>query len=111
ITPSAQGALTVSAGYGGDSVHGTSSGSTIVTVNPPSSNNYTISWQGFDWDGGGEETLTLNGQFLASLPAVDTPQNSNVYVALSPGTLEMGVLPPEAPSHTRMHLSGPSMSP
>ncbi|TMI57412.1 PKD domain-containing protein, partial [Candidatus Bathyarchaeota archaeon] len=86
ITPSAQGALTVSAGYGGDSVHGTSSGSTIVTVNPPSSNNYTISWQGFDWDGGGEETLTLNGQFLASLPAVDTPQNSNVYVAFSLNT-------------------------
>src|SRR5439155_1062151 len=45
-----------------------------------------ISWQGFDWDGSGEETLTLNGQFIASLPAVDTPQNANVYVAFSLNT-------------------------
>ncbi|OLD05211.1 MAG: hypothetical protein AUJ07_01970 [Crenarchaeota archaeon 13_1_40CM_3_53_5] len=54
------------------------------TVSPPSSTgNYTVSWQGFDWDGGGEHTLALNGNFLASVPSTDTPQNANAYVAFS----------------------------
>ena len=58
------------------------SSSTTVNVNS-NSNMYTLTWQGFDWDGGGEETLTVNGLFLASLPATDSPQNANVYVAFS----------------------------
>ena len=41
---------------------------------------YTLSWQGFDWDGGREETVTMNGQLLASLPATDSPQNSATYM-------------------------------
>src|SRR5947208_3107979 len=59
----------------------TATASTTISVSPPSQ--YTLSWQGFDWDGGGEETLTMNGLFLASLPTVDTLQNSNVYVSFS----------------------------
>ena len=58
------------------------SSSTTVNVNS-NSNKYTLTWQGFDWDGGGEETITVNGLFLASLPATDSPQNANVYVAFS----------------------------
>src|SRR5207302_4504309 len=48
----------------------TATASTTISVSPPSQ--YTLSWQGLDWDGGGEETLTMNGLFLASLPIVDT---------------------------------------
>ena len=42
-----------------------------------------LSWQGYDWDGGGEETLTLNGQFLASLPVADTPLNGGTWATFS----------------------------
>src|SRR5439155_16239711 len=34
-----------------------------------------LNWEGYDWDGGGEENLTLNGRFLASLLSADTPAN------------------------------------
>src|SRR5438445_3855970 len=64
-----------------DSNPKTATASTTLSVIPPSQ--YTLSWQGFVWDGGGEETLTMNGLFLASLPTVDTLQNSNVYVSFS----------------------------
>src|SRR5438445_72935 len=47
---------------------------------------YTISWQGYDWDGGGEETVALNGQFLASLPTTYSPQNGGTWVAFSLNT-------------------------
>jgi len=47
----------------------------LVVSTPQSSGTYTLSWQGYDWDGGREETITLNGQFLASLPATNTPSN------------------------------------
>ncbi len=43
-------------------------------------NTYTLSFQGFDYDGANEETLTLNNQQLIRLPAVDSPQNGGVYV-------------------------------
>src|SRR2546430_7887727 len=46
-----------------------------------SSTVYTLSWQGYDWDGAGEETVALNGQFLASLPATYSPQNGGALVA------------------------------
>ena len=44
---------------------------------------YTLTLQGFDYDGGLEETLTLNNQQLTQLPAVDSPQNSQVYVSFT----------------------------
>jgi PKD repeat protein len=44
---------------------------------------YKMTWMGYDWDGGHEETLTLNGQNLASLPANNSPQNQRTYVPFS----------------------------
>lgn len=44
---------------------------------------YTITWQGYDWDGNGEENVTLNGQLLALLPAVATPQNGGAWANFS----------------------------
>ena len=57
----------------------------IVTVSTPSSSpgTYTLSWQGYDWDGGQEETLTINGQMVATLPPVDTPSNGGAWASLS----------------------------
>jgi hypothetical protein len=81
ITPSTTGTIIVSATYNGDSSHKTSNGSTSVKVNQPSK--YALSWQGFDWDGGGEQTLTMNGKFLASLPSADIPANGGAYAAFS----------------------------
>ena len=43
----------------------------------------TLTFQGFDWDGAGEETLTMNNQPLVSLPAVDSPQNGQVYTTFT----------------------------
>jgi len=57
----------------------------IVTVSAPSSSPgiYTLSWQGYDWDGGQEETLAINGQLVATLPPVDTPSNGGVWASFS----------------------------
>src|SRR5437660_426232 len=46
----------------------------------------TISWQGFDWDGGSETTLTLNNQRVASLPTVASPQNAGVWAGFDVNT-------------------------
>ena len=51
--------------------------SDIFTTNPGS---YTLTFQGYDYDGANEETLTLNNQQLVQLPTVDSPQNGGVYV-------------------------------
>src|SRR5437879_6307544 len=45
-----------------------------------------ISWKGFDWDGGQEVTLNLNGKFLVSLPASNSPQNAQIFVPFSVNT-------------------------
>jgi parallel beta-helix repeat protein len=50
---------------------------------------YTLSWQGYDWDGFGEENLTLNGQFLASFPTTDSPQNGGSLAAFSVNTTSL----------------------
>src|SRR5438132_8980189 len=42
-----------------------------------------MSWMGYDWDGTGEETISLNGHFLSSLPSAASPQNSGVYSSFS----------------------------
>jgi hypothetical protein len=44
---------------------------------------YYLTFQGYDYDGGHEETLTLNNHQLAQLPPVDTPGNAGVYVTFS----------------------------
>ena len=57
-----------------------------IAIAGPSSTVYTLSWQGYDWDGSGEETVTLNGQLLASLPTTYSPQNGGTWVAFSLNT-------------------------
>ena len=51
-------------------------------INPPptTKRTYIITWLGYDWDGGHEETLILNGQRLTLLPATDSPQNQRIFV-------------------------------
>src|SRR5207253_492682 len=57
----------------------TGTSTNTVTVSSPGNTGsaqpaYTLSWMGYDWDGAGEEKISLNGQFLASLPARSSPQ-------------------------------------
>src|SRR3989441_11471147 len=63
---------------------------TASSVSSPTST-YTMSWMGYDWDGAGEETLKLNGHFLASLPTTDSPQSSNTYTSFSGDTSSLVV--------------------
>ena len=83
---SAQGTYTVSLTVK-DSASPTPNTQTVTqslsVFSPTASGKYNLSWQGFDWDGGREHTLTLNGQFLASLPTSDTTAYANVYTAFS----------------------------
>jgi len=44
---------------------------------------YTLSLQGFDYDGGHEETIKLNNVQVAQLPAVDSRQNAQIYVTFT----------------------------
>lgn len=59
--------------------------SVIIRVPAPGSvaGSSVLSWEGYDWDGAGEVTLSLNGRFLASLPATDSQQNSGTWVSFS----------------------------
>ena len=56
--------------------------SVTVTVNVLTPK-YTLSLQGYDYDGQHEETLTLNTHQLVQLPAVDSSQNAGVYTSFS----------------------------
>ena len=56
---------------------------TITVSAPPSSSTYNLSWQGYDWDGGGEVTITLNGHFVAKLPSANSPQNAGLWASFS----------------------------
>jgi hypothetical protein len=44
---------------------------------------YTLTFSGYDYDGGHEMTLTLNNRLLIQLPAVDTPANAGVTVSFT----------------------------
>jgi len=66
----------------------TGTSTNTVTVSSPGNTGstqpaYTLSWMGYDWDGSGEEKISLNGQFLASLPATSSPQNGGTYASFS----------------------------
>src|SRR5207302_7875731 len=50
-----------------------------VTSSQPSSSTYILAWQGYDWDGGREETIHLNGQFVASLPSTGISANGGTW--------------------------------
>ncbi len=55
----------------------------LTAWRPHSSTTYTLTFQGYDYDGAQEETLTLNNQLLTQLPTVDSPQNAGVYVSFT----------------------------
>jgi hypothetical protein len=44
---------------------------------------FTLTLQGYDYDGGQEETLKLNNQLLAQLPPTSNTQNAGKYVTFS----------------------------
>jgi len=50
---------------------------------PVGAQTYRLNLQGFDYDGAGEESLTLNGHFLTSLPGVNSPQNAQKNVTFT----------------------------
>jgi PKD repeat protein len=56
---------------------------TITVSTPAPSSTYNLSWQGYDWDGGGEVTITLNGHFVAKLPSANSPQNAGLWASFS----------------------------
>lgn len=55
-----------------DSPHGIPAGTAVAQT-------YTLTLQGYDYDGNGEESITLNGGAVASLPATDSPQNAAAW--------------------------------
>lgn len=57
-----------------------------VALAPPSSSAFALTFQGYDWDGAGEENVTLNGQLMASLPATNSPQNGGNWANFSLNT-------------------------
>src|SRR5438132_8224536 len=52
----------------------------LATDATPPSTNYVVSFQGYDFDGANEETITLNGKFVTSIPSVLSPQNGGVWI-------------------------------
>ncbi|HEX9613419.1 MAG TPA: PKD domain-containing protein [Candidatus Bathyarchaeia archaeon] len=50
-----------------------------IPPRPPSGVTYTLSFQGYDYDGASEETLRLNDNLLATLPTSNNPQNAAVF--------------------------------
>ncbi|TMH94463.1 PKD domain-containing protein [Candidatus Bathyarchaeota archaeon] len=59
-------------------------GQTIPTPGPTSTGaTYTLTFQGYDFDGANEETITMNGNLVASVPAVLTPANGATWVAFT----------------------------
>jgi hypothetical protein len=44
---------------------------------------YTLTFQGYDYDGAQEETLTLNNVQIVQIPAVDSPQNAGVFTSFT----------------------------
>ena len=50
-----------------------------MTVIPPTLPKFTLTFQGYDYDGTNEETIKLNNNLLAQLPTSDSSQNGGVY--------------------------------
>src|SRR5437588_4085828 len=55
----------------------------IVASSQPSSSTYILAWQGYDWDGGQEEKIHLNGLFVASLPSTGISANGGTWASFS----------------------------
>ncbi|MBI2936585.1 MAG: PEGA domain-containing protein [Thaumarchaeota archaeon] len=56
---------------------------TYIPANPPPNGQYTLSFQGYDYDNKGEVTVLVNNQVVASLPTVESYQNNNVWKSFS----------------------------
>jgi PKD repeat protein len=50
-----------------------------IPSRPPSGVTYTLSFQGYDYDGASENTLRLNDNLLATLPTSNSPQSAAVF--------------------------------
>jgi hypothetical protein len=50
-----------------------------IPPRPPSGLTYTLSFQGYDYDGASENTLRLNNNLLATLPTSNSPQNAVLF--------------------------------
>jgi PKD repeat protein len=50
-----------------------------IPPRPPSGVTYTLSFQGYDYDGAGENTLKLNNNLLATLPTSNSPKNAVLF--------------------------------
>ncbi|MBO0888178.1 PKD domain-containing protein, partial [Candidatus Bathyarchaeota archaeon] len=61
----------------------TSSQSLTVQPSTTGSGQYTLSFQGYDFDGASEETLTVNGNLVASIPPVLTAANGGTWASFS----------------------------
>ena len=62
----------------------TSSKIVAVTATPSQPTaTYTLSFQGFDFDGANEETITMNGALVASVPSVLTTANGATWISFS----------------------------
>jgi len=48
-------------------------------VQKPAAPRFTLTFQGYDYDGAHEETITINNNLIARLPANDTSQNAGTY--------------------------------
>jgi len=54
-----------------------------TTPPPPPATTYTLSFQGFDFDGANEETITMNGALVAIVPTVLTSANGATWISFS----------------------------
>jgi hypothetical protein len=53
------------------------------TLELPDDDTYTLSWEGYDYDYGGEVSVLLNGREVVTLPSASTPANNNQYDAFN----------------------------
>src|SRR5919109_2456714 len=68
-----------------DATGKTATSSQSLNVQPAASSSgpYTLSFEGYDFDGASEETLTVNGNLVASIPPVLTAANGGTWVSFS----------------------------
>ena len=55
----------------------------MVAVALPPATKYILQWEGFDYDGGRENILQLNGRVVGSFPPSDTPANGQLWTKWS----------------------------
>ncbi len=61
----------------------TTTTTTSSSTGPLPSDQYTLSFQGYDYDNKGESSILVNNQVVASLPASESSANNNVFKSFS----------------------------